>query len=149
MKQNRHRAILELIANEAVTKQEQLTQRLRDLRIPVTQATVSRDIRELGLYKSADAATGAYRYTAPESPAAMSRLSAIFRDSARSCEQAQNLVVIKTMPGLASAAGAALDATRNEEIVGTLSGDDTVFVAMRTAAAAKVLTADIVRLIKG
>ena len=147
MKQNRHRAILELISGEPIATQERLTERLREMRLPVTQATISRDIRELGLYKITDPATGAYRYAAPDSPAP-SRLNAIFRDSALSCDFAQNLVIIKTIPGLAGAAGAALDAARNNEIVGTISGDDTVFVALRTLSAARELSADIARMIK-
>lgn len=148
MKRNRHKTILELIENEHIETQEQLTQRLCELHLATTQATVSRDIRELNLYKSLDADTGRYRYAAPDTTVTTaSRLSSIFRDSVVSCDCAQNLVIIKTMPGLAGAAGAALDSSRNNDIVGTLSGDDTVFAAMRTASAARILAADILKLI--
>jgi len=140
--------ILDLIVNEVIATQEQLTQRLLEMRCPTTQATVSRDIRELGLHKTLDAASGLYRYAAPSDPiGASSRLNAIFREAVLACEHAQNLVVVKTMPGLASAAGAAIDALHHDDIVGTISGDDTVFVAMRNVAAAKKFALDIGNLI--
>ena len=148
MKQARHKIILDLIANEMIATQEQLTQRLQEMRCPTTQATVSRDIRELGLHKTLDAASGLYHYSAPTDPiGASARLNIIFREAVLSCESAQNLVVIRTMPGLAGAAGAAIDSLPYDGIAGTISGDDTVFVAMRNVAAAKKFTEDIGKLI--
>ena len=144
MKHERHRRILELIADERIETQEQLARRVGQVYMPVTQATMSRDIRELHLQKVLDAQTGTTYYAAPANGEAFSaRLSSIFRDCVVGCSCAQNLVVVKTLPGMANAAGAAIDAANNKEIVGTLAGDDTVFVAMKTAQAAKLYADDI------
>ncbi len=145
MKQQRHRKILELITNETIETQEQLTSRLRELGLPATQATISRDIHELHLHKALNSQTGTTHYVAPNAGESIaSRLRGIFRDSVLSCHCAQNLVVIKTMAGLAGAAATAIDASHQRDILGTLAGDDTVFVAMRNTTAAKLYTEEVI-----
>ena len=99
----------------------------------VTQATVSRDIKELHLTKTL-APSGKYRYAAPaadEFPGYDERLKKIFRECVTSYAEAQNIIVIKTLPGLASAACSALDSMRIDTLVGTLAGDDTAFLLMK------------------
>ena len=144
MKDARQAKIIEIIAKGGVGTQEQLTKMLRDCRFPVTQATVSRDIHELRLVKTLGG-DGVYQYALPEpdGDANGERLRSIFANSVVACDSAQNLVIIKTLPGLASAAAAALDARRDERIAGTIAGDDTVFIAARDNAAAKSYLSEI------
>ena len=133
MKKERQLAVLKVIAATDVETQNQLIEELLKIGIDSTQATVSRDIRELHLIKELTA-RGTYRYTSSgraESQNHKVRLTGIFKESILSYSTAQNIVVIKTMPGLASAACAALDSMGISELVGTLAGDDTAFLAMR------------------
>lgn len=133
MKDDRQALILELIGEQLVETQEQLLELLQQRGVKCTQATISRDIKELHLVKE-PSGQGSYRY-APSSRRPRlnfaDKLQTIFRESVLSVEHAQNLVVIKTMPGLANAAGAALDGMGHTDIVGTLAGDDTVLLVMR------------------
>ena len=140
MKSKRQKMLLRLINDGAVETQEELTTLLRGAGFDATQATVSRDIKELGLTKL-PTNDGKYRYAVP-SALSPDKLSALFRDSVLSAEAAQNIVVIKTVPALASAACSALDSADGMEIVGTLAGDDTAFIVTRDAAAANRLCAD-------
>ena len=132
MKEQRHRKILELIKEYEIETQEELADRLIDSGYIVTQATVSRDIKELGLTKM-PMDGGNYRYVAiPNSEAVMNdRLKRILRDGFISVDMAQNLLVIKTVSGMAMAVAAALDALKWQEIVGSIAGDDTIFCAVR------------------
>ena len=133
MKGTRHGVILDVIARESISSQEMLRQRLHDLGVDVTQATLSRDIKELHLTKTL-APSGKYRYAAPaadEFPGYDERLKKIFRECVTSYAEAQNIIVIKTLPGLASAACSALDSMRIDTLVGTLAGDDTAFLLMK------------------
>ena len=133
MKSNRQKKILELITEKPIETQEQLLKELNDCGYKSTQATVSRDIKELRIVKSLDG-LGGYRYSAPhkhEGDRFDSRFRVIFRECVTSIDCAQNLVVIKTMPGLGAAAGANIDALHMPSVVGTLSGDDTTLVIMR------------------
>ena len=99
---------------------------------PVTQATVSRDIRELKLTKVA-VSSGRQKYAAISHPQKdLSKYIRIFRDGFRSMDMAQNILVIKTVPGMAMAVAAALDAMEYQEIVGSIAGDDTIMCAVRT-----------------
>ena len=118
--------------------QDQLLQELNMRGVRATQATISRDIKELHLLKE-PMGNGAYRYrraSGRHTVNATGRLKTIFKESVTSFDVAQNIVVVKTMPGLASAAGAAIDGMDIEDLVGSLAGDDTVLLIMRTAAAA-------------
>ena len=135
VKEKRQAEIVRIITEQDVETQEQLLVQLELRGIKVTQATISRDIKELHLVK-VPAGDGAYRYAAvtsqPKRHNHSGRLRNIFREGVTSFDTAQNLVVIKTMPGLGSAAGAALDAMDIDGFVGSLAGDDTVLLIMRT-----------------
>ena len=138
MKFQRQTKILELIEKEPLETQEELSARLREAGFDTTQATVSRDIKELRLIKVMTA-DGTYRYAtaaAEQEGGMQTRVRRIFRESVTSVAVAQNMVVIKTLPGLASAAGYATDAMREPTVIGTLAGDDTVFCVMRDNEAA-------------
>lgn len=133
MKFQRQAKILELIEHNEIETQEELSVRLCDLGYDTTQATVSRDIKELRLIKILSP-SGKYRYATSTQEAETSfvtRLQNIFRECVTGVDCAQNIVVIKTLPALASAAAMAIDSMRVPKVVGTLSGDDTVFIVMR------------------
>lgn len=132
MKEQRQRKILELIKEHDIATQEELADKLIDSGYIVTQATVSRDIRELGLIK-APGEHGTARYVAVQSAESVmnSKLLRILRDGFIAMDVAQNLLVIKTVSGMAMAVAAALDALKWHEIVGSIAGDDTVFCAVR------------------
>lgn len=139
MKSERQQEILDIISNHEIETQEQLLEYLRERGIATTQATVSRDIKQLHLVKEMTAA-GLYKYAVSQRKAAVSfagRLRTIFRESVMSFEAAQNIVVLKTMPGLANAAGAAIDGMEIPGLVGSLAGDDTAILIMRTNEAAE------------
>ena len=122
----RHHRILELIAREPMVTQEDMVRRLTQQGLRVTQATLSRDIKELGLVKTPDgyAAPGAIAESAPPTPS----LSHLLREFVVDVREAQNLLVLKTSPGSAQPVAAALDAESWPELVGTLAGDDTILV---------------------
>jgi transcriptional regulator of arginine metabolism len=131
LKDRRQRAIADLIRSHALGSQEELAERLSSLGYAVTQATISRDLEQLGAVKVRRA--GQISYVLPEqvrnepSP----RLAAVFRDWVRSIDTAANLVVIRTPPGSAHLVGVVLDSAELEDVVGTICGDDTIFVACR------------------
>ena len=139
MKSKRQEAILRIIAEHDVETQDQLLHELKCFGIPSTQATISRDIKELHLVKERTK-SGTYKYVVSlhrgKSDLA-NRLQTIFRESVISFDAAQNLIVLKTMAGLANAAGAALDAMDIPNMVGSIAGDDTVVLIMRTSEAAE------------
>ena len=133
MKTGRQKKILELISEKNIETQEQLLKELHDCGYKSTQATISRDIKELRIVKSLDG-LGGYRYSVPhkhEGDRFDARFRVIFRECVTSIDCAQNLIVIKTMPSLGAAAGANIDALHMPSVVGTLSGDDTTLVIMR------------------
>lgn len=135
MKNSRQAKLLEIIEQEPIETQKELSKRLHAFGFDSTQATISRDIKELRLVK-VPGGGGTYRYALPgaEGDGAFSgRLRTVFRESVTSYREAQNLVVLKTLSGLASAAAAAVDAMRLDDIVGSLAGDDTVFLAFEDA----------------
>lgn len=144
MKSNRQNRILELIAANDIETQEQLLEELKASGFQATQATISRDIKQLRIIKELGP-KGVYRYQvmAPTEHTYSSRLSSIYHQCVTSAESAQNMIVIKTMPGLAPAACSALDKMQLPEIIGTLAGDDTCFVVMKDAASAAALCAEI------
>lgn len=138
LKSQRQAKILEIISTINVETQEQLLQELEIAGFRSTQATISRDIKELRIVKELTT-LGTYRYTtaAKEVPSTFSnRLNTIFRECVTRYDYAQNLVVIHTLPGLAGAAASAIDSMNMSVVVGTLAGDDTVMVVMRDSNAA-------------
>lgn len=139
MKFQRQAKILDLIEQFEIETQEELSAHLRDLGYSTTQATVSRDIKELRLIKILSGTTGKYKYAAASSEVENSfstRLRNIFKECVTDISSAQNMIVIKTLPGLGQAAAMAIDAMRDRRVVGTLGGDDTVFIVMRDTDAA-------------
>ena len=133
MKTKRQAKIMEIISNKNVETQEQLLQELQNAGFRSTQATISRDIKELRIIKELTS-FGTYRYTTSAGESAgtfSSKLNTIYRECITSFDYAQNMVVIRTLPGLASAAASAIDAMSMSFIVGTIAGDDTVFIVMR------------------
>jgi transcriptional regulator of arginine metabolism len=129
MKYARHSKILELIQNHEVETQQELAELLKKNGFDVTQATVSRDIKELRLLKILTK-SGKYKYAASnENDQIVSdRFLKLFKDSVLSIDSAGNMVVVKTLVGAANAAAAAIDALNLENIVGSLAGDDTIFL---------------------
>ena len=133
MKSQRQAKIMEIISNTNVETQEQLLALLQSAGFTSTQATISRDIKELRIVKELTS-FGTYRYTTAtrEMPSSFSgRLNTIFRECVTNFDYAQNIIVIHTLPGLANAAASALDAMNMSVVLGTLAGDDTVMVVMR------------------
>ncbi len=150
MKAQRQAKIVEIISNANVETQEQLLQALTDQGFSSTQATISRDIKELRIVKELTS-LGTYRYCVPEKdapPALSDRLNNIFRECVISVDYAENLVVIHTLPGMANAAASALDAMRSGAVLGTLAGDDTVVIVMREGHAAAAFTGEIKAVIR-
>ncbi len=138
MKSQRQAKILEIIANRNVETQEQLLAALQDEGFRGTQATISRDIKELRIVKELTS-LGTYRYTTSSNEISgtfTSRMNTIFRECVVKFDYAQNIVVIHTIPGLASAAASAIDAMNMSAVVGSLAGDDTVMIVMRDMNAA-------------
>ena len=133
MKPGRQSVILKIISERDIETQHQLMQALAERGIKSTQATLSRDIKDMRLVKELGP-NGNYRYVQaakPEQDDSSERLRKILKESLVSFDLAQNLLVIKTLPGLAPAACSAIDGMHIENLVGTLAGDDTAFLAMR------------------
>ncbi len=133
MKTERHSKIVELIGKYDIETQEELADRLTQAGFQVTQATVSRDIRELKLSKVPNG-KGQQKYTVLRSQesALSEKYVRILKDGFVSMDMAQNILVIKTVSGLAMAVAAALDALQFHEVVGCIAGDDTIMCAVRT-----------------
>ena len=149
MKSQRQAKILEIISNRNVETQEQLLAELQKEGFRGTQATISRDIKELRIVKELTS-LGTYRYAASSNELSgtfSNRLNTIFRECVVGFDYAQNIIVIRTLPGLASAAGSAIDAMNLSTVVGSLSGDDTVFIVMRDTNAAATFCGEIKNLL--
>ena len=133
MKSERHAKILEIIRKNEVETQEELSDRLEREGFQVTQATVSRDIRELKLTKVA-MSNGKQKYAALTEPAGdlSQKYIRVLKDGFASMDMAQNILVVRTVSGMAMAVAAALDALNFHEIVGTIAGDDTIMCAVRS-----------------
>ena len=140
MKVERHSKIVELIGKYEIETQEELAEKLNQSGFNVTQATVSRDIRELKLTKI-QGENGRQRYMVLESPRGTSAIKyiRILKDGFMSMDMAQNILVIKTVSGMAMAVAAALDALKFSEVVGCIAGDDTIMVAVRTVEDTQIL----------
>ena len=149
MKSQRQAKILEIISNKNVETQEQLLAELQQAGFRGTQATVSRDIKELRIVKELTS-LGNYRYTTSSNELSgtfSARLNTIFRECVVSFDYAQNIIVIRTLPGLANAAASAIDAMNMSTVVGSLAGDDTVMVVMRDVNAAASFCGEIKNLL--
>lgn len=132
MKNRRHFAIMEIIGNHQVSTQEELCELLSQQGYDVTQATVSRDIKELKLIKVPD--EQGYHYALPEMAGprvSQDRMRRTFRDAVISIDCSENLVVIRTLPGTANAVASTIDGADHEDILGSLAGDDTILVVAR------------------
>jgi transcriptional regulator of arginine metabolism len=132
MKNTRHSRILEIISENVIDTQDDLIARLRESGYAVTQATVSRDIKQLGLVKTATK-DGGYKYTVAknDSTGNENKLKNIMRETILSAQNAENMVVLKTYSGMANAAAAAIDSLAGETILGSIAGDDTIFIVVR------------------
>ena len=145
MKTKRQAKIIEIISNTNVETQEQLLKALEEAGFTSTQATISRDIKELRIVKELTS-LGTYRYSVSEKdapPALTDRLNTIIRECVTSIDYAENIIVIHTLAGMANAAGAALDAMKINVVLGTLAGDDTVMIVMRDANSAAAFSGEI------
>ena len=137
--------ILEIISQENIETQEQLLARLQERGISSTQATISRDIKQMHLIKE-PVGQGVYKYAVSGNRTKLNfaeKLRTIFRESITSIDYAQNIVVLKTMPGLASAACSALDNMNIAYMVGSLAGDDTAFLLMKDTESAAAFCEEI------
>lgn len=149
MKYNRHAKILEIIDNNVIETQEDLAEKLKQQGMDVTQATVSRDIKELRLIKvmSSD---GKYKYaTLTQTENHISnRLTTILTESYVSSDYANNIVVVKTLSGMAQAAASAIDSLKWEEILGSIAGDDTLIIVCRAEKIAEEIVDKFNKMIK-
>ncbi len=135
VKARRHQRILDIVRSKPIQTQEDLAEELAREGIAVTQATISRDIKELRLVK-APAGDGSYRYTVPVDRNIEDinrRIERVFREAVISIEDSDNIVVVKTLEGAAQAVGAIIDDLDWPEIVGSLAGDDTIFTVVKPA----------------
>ena len=150
MKTARQNIILNIIKNNDIETQEELAKALIDAGINITQATVSRDIKEMNLIK-VQTPDGRYKY-APQSsedqPKNISVLIRMFKTTVREIKPAGNIIVIKTLPGSANAAAEAVDSMELDGIVGTLAGDNTIFVAAETQDKAQEISGSLNALIQ-
>ena len=149
MKYSRHAKILELIEKYHIETQEELAEKLKEHGMDVTQATVSRDIKELRLIKVMSD-NGSYRYASisPNESNISNKLLRVFAESFVSCDYANNLLVVKTLPGMAQAAASAVDSLKWADIVGTIAGDDTIMIVCRTEKIAEELVGRFYRMIR-
>ena len=150
MKSKRQAKIMEIISTTNVETQEQLLKELQEAGFTSTQATISRDIKELHLIKE-PAGQGRYRYAVSAHRTKLNfadKLRTIFRESVLTVDNAQNIVVIKTLPGLANAAGSAVDGMDVPYLVGSLAGDDTALLIMRDTESAVDFTEEIKEMLR-
>lgn len=141
MKNSRHNKILQIISENNIETQDELITKLCDSGFDVTQATVSRDIKQLQLVKISTE-DGKYKYALPRRDDATSnaKFKNILYETAISAQNAENIVVIKTYPGMANAAAAAVDALAGEMIIGCIAGDDTIFIVVKDDEQAEIFT---------
>lgn len=150
MKSKRQAEILRIIEDVDVETQDQLLSELKARGLTSTQATISRDIKELHLIKELTG-YGTYKYAASGRKTSMNiagRLRTIFKEGVTSFDRAQNIVVLKTMPGLASAACAAIDGMEISDLVGSLAGDDTAVLIMRDSEKAEAFCDEIHKMLQ-
>lgn len=138
-KTQRQNVIADLIRMRSIASQEELAQLLSERGVAASQATISRDLEQIGAVKVRRAGRPAYAIVGQPTPTASFEIERVVREWVLTIETAQNMIVIKTPPGSAHLIGVALDRSELEEIVGTICGDDTIFVACRGSSDAKVL----------
>ena len=149
MKSQRQAQILEIISTRDIETQEQLLEALQNAGFSSTQATISRDIKELRIVKELTK-FGTYRYTTGSkeiSGTFSNRLNTIFRECVTGYDYSQNMVVIRTIPGLAAAAASSVDAMAMSFVLGTIAGDDTVVIVMRDQNAAAAFCSEVKNLL--
>ncbi len=142
VKSVRQAVIKNIIETQIIETQEELADALRQQRIQVTQATVSRDIKEMMLIK-VPTGDGRYRYAYPMQNAVIfteERMQRLFQDTVIHCDYSENIVVVKTLPGGANTVASALDHANWPEILGTVAGDDNIFIIVKPKAAAQKVT---------
>jgi transcriptional regulator of arginine metabolism len=139
-KSERQARLLSIIREKVISTQDELAANLQAGGMDVTQATISRDIKELGIIK-VTTATGTQKYVPMErsGEVASGRLMKVFAEAVTQIDVAMNLVIIKTLPGMAQAGASALDSMRLPELAGCIAGDDTIFAACRTVEQAERL----------
>ncbi len=149
MKIKRHAKILEILDQHAIETQEELAEKLKEAGFDITQATISRDIKEMKLVKMMDA-SGRYRYSKyrDDSVPVNERMMNVFREAVTHIDYAGNIVVVKTLSGMAHAAAVTVDLTEWSEIVGCLAGDDTIFILVKTEQTAMELVSNLKKYIK-
>jgi transcriptional regulator of arginine metabolism len=139
MKVRRQNRILEIVRSERIETQEELVRRLREEGFPVTQATVSRDVKELQLVR-VPTGDGRYRYAPADGgpgPVQPERMMRLFRDCVVAFDASENIVVLHTLPATAEGVAEAVDLMRAPEVIGTLAGERTVFVVVKPKAAVR------------
>lgn len=149
MKQNRHQKIAELVSRYEIETQEELAEKLKEAGFSVTQATISRDIRQMNLSKL-PAGNGRQKYVILKQEhelLADNKYIRVLRDGFVSMDMAQNILVMRTVSGMAMAVAAALDAIHFSEVVGCIAGDDTIMIAVRSVEDTKILMEKIRELI--
>ena len=146
MKRNRQEAILRVISQYEVETQQELAQRLKEEGFEVTQATVSRDIRDMKLSKMPTGHQKYVRFHNDEKHLSGKYVN-VLKEGFVSIDMAQNILVVKTVSGMAMAVAAAIDAMKYPEIVGTIAGDDTIMMAVRTVEDTKSLMNQILQLV--
>lgn len=148
MKNRRHAKILDIINNNAVDTQDELLNLLKSEGFSVTQATVSRDIKELRLLKTLSV-DGKYRYTSASKNAfdIKSNFQSMFKSSVTYVDYAENMIVIKTLSGMAQAICTSLDNMEFENVLGTIAGDDTIFMACKNTSSATSLVLELKKLL--
>lgn len=149
MKSGRHARILDIIAEKPIETQDELLTILKSEGYKATQATISRDIKDLRLVKTLGS-DGKYRYVTAEinTTNLQSGFSSLFGTAVLSIDRAENIAVIKTLSGMAQAVCASLDSINYSSVVGTIAGDDTIFIACRSKELAGELADELKKLIK-
>ena len=149
MKKNRQEKLLEIITRYDIDTQDELIERLRDYGFETTQATISRDIRELKIAKMTNG-KGSYRYVLPKQPGQQGdfKFNVALIESIVRVDQACNLIVLKTYPGLAQAVAVGIDGMHEPQILGCVAGDDTILVVLRDEENAKLIATRIQDLLK-
>ena len=148
MKIRRKFAIIDIISNQRISTQEELCEILKNCGYDVTQATVSRDVKELQLIKVPD--NQGYYYALPDNSPILNsheRMRRLFKDSVISIDYSENIVVIKTLPGAAQSIASLIDTAELENILGTVAGDDTIFIVVKPLNAVKGIVKDFEELI--
>lgn len=149
MKQNRHQKIAELVSLYDIETQEELAEKLKDAGFPVTQATISRDIRQMKLSKvSTGDGRQKYAVLPQENNVHADKYIRVMRDGFVSMDMAQNILVMRTVSGMAMAVAAAVDSMKFPEVVGCIAGDDTIMIAVRSVEETRVLMGKIKDMIK-